>query len=708
MSAIETARDALFGNPPNPALEPSREGILAAFTEMMASIGTVGLGSVDVAKTTKALLDADLAYDANSTAIVYADATDANNDLYVKSGASGAGSWTNTGALHSIMEGLANPYIEQFDDILAEVIERSDRLNSLLQVLQSVGYDGTIPDGTNDVAGTFGLPIPIDQRGDGVVFALYAGDAGTVYVQVVERAGTTNTVVREEEVSVDAGYGEYTVADLPHEAGQFFGFRATSGPLRFTIADPGFGYWSSGGTQVAAGDDYTSDEATGVTFHVRIESVKDYANGANAAETDALARQVDNPDYDQIVIGRPAGSTLADGVAAGTSPYVFEAIAPVDMVLKSFSIYGEATGEVELSSWEGTVDDIDRVQAARVTVQAGVSNEFSEPPRLIVRKGGRMGIRSLNGNYALTNPTSEPTPYRVASGVSSGTLGALQTAIRFEFTASFVPYTLNERMAHQEAGLYDHPTEALHVVWIIGESHPAGRALEFASDIPEGRGFRYRRADTSIDHLVDPTGNDGDSTTGAGRGSIGPSIGKAMLDQTNGAVGALIINSGEGSTKVGVEWATAGSAWTQAKADWDAAMTEAAGIPIVGVTIVLWIGSNDADAETAKATFKAANIDLIERAQAYVGAGDNVPVAMIMTGPFNPPASETAVADIQAAQAEIAREVPNAYIASTAMRFAGERFWFLDDVHVTQPANDAIGPAVAAVALARGSGLMPS
>lgn len=55
------------------------------------------LGNVSVAKSTKALLDADLAWAAGSTALVYADATAANNDLYVKSGGSGSGSWTNTG-----------------------------------------------------------------------------------------------------------------------------------------------------------------------------------------------------------------------------------------------------------------------------------------------------------------------------------------------------------------------------------------------------------------------------------------------------------------------------------------------------------------------------------------------------------------------------------------------------------------------------------
>lgn len=102
-------------------MEPSREGVLAAFTEQQLSIrsignllesviGTIGIGAlVSVIKTTKSLLDADLAHGANTIAMVYADSTDANNDLYVKSGGSGSGAWTNTGALHDIVEGLVGP-----------------------------------------------------------------------------------------------------------------------------------------------------------------------------------------------------------------------------------------------------------------------------------------------------------------------------------------------------------------------------------------------------------------------------------------------------------------------------------------------------------------------------------------------------------------------------------------------------------------------
>lgn len=48
-----------------------------------------------VYKTTKVLLEADLAHDANTTGIVYRDATAGNIGIYTKVGASGTGSWTH-------------------------------------------------------------------------------------------------------------------------------------------------------------------------------------------------------------------------------------------------------------------------------------------------------------------------------------------------------------------------------------------------------------------------------------------------------------------------------------------------------------------------------------------------------------------------------------------------------------------------------------
>lgn len=72
-----------------------------------SSLGAVGMGTlVSAVYPTKAALDADLAHAADAVGLVYADGTDDNNDLYVKVGASGAGSWTRTEVLHSFVSAL--------------------------------------------------------------------------------------------------------------------------------------------------------------------------------------------------------------------------------------------------------------------------------------------------------------------------------------------------------------------------------------------------------------------------------------------------------------------------------------------------------------------------------------------------------------------------------------------------------------------------
>lgn len=101
------------GVPASGENEPVKSEIRAIGPLIESALSNIGLGAlVDTIYATKAALDADLAHPANSVGLVYADATDANNDLYVKSGASGSGSWANTGALHSIIEGLAQPYVD--------------------------------------------------------------------------------------------------------------------------------------------------------------------------------------------------------------------------------------------------------------------------------------------------------------------------------------------------------------------------------------------------------------------------------------------------------------------------------------------------------------------------------------------------------------------------------------------------------------------
>jgi lysophospholipase L1-like esterase len=115
-------RDYVTENvPASGAFEPVKSEIRALGPLIETAVSTAGLGAlVDVVYATRAELDADLAHDAGTTGLVYADPDDANNDLYVKAGASGAGAWTLTTALHGIVAGLAQPYVDEMQAIFDE------------------------------------------------------------------------------------------------------------------------------------------------------------------------------------------------------------------------------------------------------------------------------------------------------------------------------------------------------------------------------------------------------------------------------------------------------------------------------------------------------------------------------------------------------------------------------------------------------------
>lgn len=108
------------GVPASGAHEPVKSEIRALGAALESAIANGSLGSVDVAYSTRALLNADLAWPAGSTALVYADPTAANNDIYVKTGASGAGAWTLTTILHDSVSVVAQPYVDAAEAAAAD------------------------------------------------------------------------------------------------------------------------------------------------------------------------------------------------------------------------------------------------------------------------------------------------------------------------------------------------------------------------------------------------------------------------------------------------------------------------------------------------------------------------------------------------------------------------------------------------------------
>lgn len=95
LSAAEIWRDyETDGVPASGPHKPVKRDVRQHLTMVESMLAQLGLGYA-----TKAEIDADLLHPANTLAMVYADSTAANNGVYVKSGASGAGSWSRIGDL---------------------------------------------------------------------------------------------------------------------------------------------------------------------------------------------------------------------------------------------------------------------------------------------------------------------------------------------------------------------------------------------------------------------------------------------------------------------------------------------------------------------------------------------------------------------------------------------------------------------------------
>jgi len=94
LTAAEVYRDyETDGVPASGVHEVKKSNIRTLLGSYELQLNAGGIGGA-VWKATRALLVADLAHAAGRLAVVYEDTTSANNGLYVKSGSSGSGSWS--------------------------------------------------------------------------------------------------------------------------------------------------------------------------------------------------------------------------------------------------------------------------------------------------------------------------------------------------------------------------------------------------------------------------------------------------------------------------------------------------------------------------------------------------------------------------------------------------------------------------------------
>ncbi len=228
------------GLPSSKRHRPVKSDIRSIGTLLETAVSNAGLaGMASVTKDTRANLEADLSAPADTVAFVYADSNEANNDLYVKTGASGTGEWANTGALQAVISGAASPFVEQAAEAsTAGIEELGTRTNAIYPT-------SPVPTGTSPVDNGHYVWETTKGRGRVVAVEVSASSAGTFQLGSYTRS-EAGQFTRSNFVTVTVpGPGIHRIPVFMEKPdGDYLGFRQTSAVVRTSSgADPSGGWW---------------------------------------------------------------------------------------------------------------------------------------------------------------------------------------------------------------------------------------------------------------------------------------------------------------------------------------------------------------------------------------------------------------------------------------------------------------------------------
>lgn len=204
-------RKAVPGDAASADHEPSKSDVIALWAMLQAALEAIGTAaSVSVVKTTRAALNGDLAHAAAVVALVHSDATADNNGLYVKIGASGAGSWERRFQFESAWAAAISALEADVDGLLAEVatsrggeVSLNARLEKMAAIGQHVGKRVTVvAAATVDLGALVGDYVVISGTPLTSVTSFGTAPAG---IERTIRFGVSTTVVHDNTSMVLIG-----------------------------------------------------------------------------------------------------------------------------------------------------------------------------------------------------------------------------------------------------------------------------------------------------------------------------------------------------------------------------------------------------------------------------------------------------------------------------------------------------------------------
>lgn len=429
--------------------EPDKADIRQIGGLIETALGNVGLGTMlDVVKATKEALDGDLAHDAGAVALVYADGTDANNDLYVKTGASGSGPWTNTGALHGIVDGLTSELVAASEAATALATAYADALS---QNEFSVGEEHPSA-GTDLAAFSYASADPIAAAKSYTGVVIFGGSVGgTLRVSAYNDLGVA---VDTQTVAVAAGEVQtrFFAALLDKPAGGYVGFEAETGGVVTWTAAPAEA-WGGGVRPIPA---YPGNVDLGGVIYEQIALQLHLLEKVQTVTAEAFAEQVERIDdlssmteTAVLVIGR-SGTPVASATETGGGTLMLPQRIPANGVIESIEIFGGATGGTfKLKNFISDGDDPWLIQAGDTFTQVGpdVSVEVAAGELLTLDGqsfraygGCFLAVYAPADSLAYTATTDDnPGWYYAGGGDQSGFTydgGGIATTVRLEIRAT--------------------------------------------------------------------------------------------------------------------------------------------------------------------------------------------------------------------------------------------------------------------------------
>jgi len=525
----------------------------------------------------------------------------------------------------------------------------------------------------------------------------YASDADVLRIAAYSRSGDDFTRERFVEVDVSAGANEIEMGQLLKVlAGEFVGVHAKAQEAFVYTAElaDGTGHYTNSTGFAESFTDATLSTASRLQLGLDLEEMW---------TTEKITDTRIDSGRREITRGRAADPVTGSAVASPRT-FVFADPANVTGLLYRMRVYGVSEGSIYIRTYDRSGSTLTMAAQVEAFFDAGLS-EFLLPEPLEVLEGQYIGCHSPGADFVFISASGDSGGYySFTSDMTSGTLPSINTVSQLQIGFDIVQADAFERLLAAGDIAGPGPSRApdgVVLVWVLGQSNMSGRGPGYgAIQLDAGESWMWDRSGAALVTLADPTGNDASAA-----GSAWPAMGRAVLDQTDGAVGVVVVNSAEGGTNVGSDWGAAGSAWTTAQSDLSDALAAvaAAGLNVMGCCVVWGQGESDAVLGTSGATYKTSFADLGARIDAETGM-TGTPILMVQTG-VDIDGDTAAWQAIRTAQAEIARDTANVWMVHAgAKRFAASG-QMIDDYHYAQSAYDQIGRAVAAAALSRGLGV---